>query len=81
MACAFRGYIRGETSSNSKHRCCNGVGCVGNEKVLSPSASCILFIVSVPKSLIRLRKLCTGRSSAVRLLAAFLRAAGDRCAG
>ena len=42
------------------------------------SAIRTVFAVSVPNSLIRLG---TGRSSAVRLLAAFCCAAGDRCAG
>ena len=75
---AVRGYNRGDTSGSSKQRCCTGVGCVGNEKVPPPSA---LLTVSVPRSLIKLRKLCTGRSSKVRLLAAFLCAAGNRYAG
>ena len=50
-------------------------------KVPRSANVCIVFIVSVPNSLIRPRKLCTGRSSAVRLLGAFARAAGERCAG
>ena len=66
------------TPSNSKQRRCSAVGslCIVNVALLSAIRT--VFAVSVPNSLIRLG---TGRSSAVRLLAAFCCAAGDRCAG
>ncbi len=75
------GYIRGDTPSSSKQRCCTGVGCVCKGKLAAVSATCIVLTVSVPRSVSSVRKLCTGRSSAVRLRDALARAAGERLAG
>ena len=64
-----------------QQRCCSGVGSVCEAKLAPVSATCIVLTLSVPRSVSSVRKLCTGRSSAVRLRAALARAAGERLAG
>ena len=75
------GYTWVLTPRRSKQRCCIAVGSLGMVNVAPLCTIRTRFAVSVPNSLIRPRKLCTGRPSSVRLLAAFRCAAGDRCAG
>ena len=75
------GYAWALTPRRSKQRCCSAVGSLCMVNVTPLSTIRTRFAVSVPNSLIKPRKLCTGRSSSVRLLAAFRCADSDRYAG